>query len=680
MDKPLPAEKPAPAPAFAWWLVLALVGLDYFSTLAYLPTIAVEAVKDRSPALAPLAAAGVVLVTLFGALPVYFYVVGRSPHGEGATGLLERRVRGWRGKVLILVLLGFVATDFVITRTLSVADAAHHVTANPFWQDHAQWVKHHPEEARAWFPAALPKGFFDFWNEQLILTVVLSVLGFGLYAFILRGFSKMFLRVAAAVVLLFLALNAVVIGSGIYQLAQRPEVVSNWFEVVREGAGPRGADADAMLVGIALLGLLAFPQMALGLSGFELSMTSAPLVRGRPDDDPARPRGRIRDTRKVLVVAALVMSVFVLASVLVVTLLVPHQTAIAGAARHRALAYLAHGGELAPTPGAGLGGVFGPEFGTLYDVSAVLILSLAGASVTIGLRNLVPQYLSRYGMQLEWARKVGVILHLFNVVILLVTVAFRASVSHQQWAYATSVLVLLLSASLAAGLDLGARWRGSWARPAVLVPFALIFGFFVVMAGLSVWQNVSGLAIALLFVATVLATAFASRWLRSTELRFQGLTFADERSKARWDEICRLEFQVLVPHRPGSMTLADKEKEIRLRHRLGPDVPVLFVEAEVGDPSEFYQRPRMRIDQEHGLEVIRVFGCNSVAHVLAAMALEFRHVGHPPEVHFGWSEEPPMAANLHFLLFGEGNVPWMVHALIRKAEPDPARRPRVVIG
>jgi hypothetical protein len=370
----------------------------------------------------------------------------------------------------------------------------------------------------------------------------------------------------------------------------------------------------------------------------------------------------------------------VLASVLVVTLLVPHQTAIAGAARHRALAYLAHGGELAPTPGAGLGGVFGPEFGTLYDVSAVLILSLAGASVTIGLRNLVPQYLSRYGMQLEWARKVGVILHLFNVVILLVTVAFRASVSHQQWAYATSVLVLLLSASLAAGLDLGARWRGSWARPAVLVPFALIFGFFVVMAGLSVWQNVSGLAIALLFVATVLATAFASRWLRSTELRFQGLTFADERSKARWDEICRLEFQVLVPHRPGSMTLADKEKEIRLRHRLGRDVPVLFVEAEVGDPSEFYQRPRMRIDNEGGLEVIRVFGCNSVAHVLAAMALEFRHVGHPPEVHFGWSEEPPMAANLHFLLFGEGNVPWMVHALIRKAEPDPARRPRVVIG
>src|SRR5262249_55590133 len=200
----------------------------------------------------------------------------------------------------------------------------------------------------------------------------------------------------------------------------------------------------------------------------------------------------------------------VLASVLVVTLLVPHQAAVAGPARYRALAYLAHGGELTPTPGTGLGPLFGKELGTLYDLSAILILCLAGASVTIGLRNLVPQYLSRYGMQLEWARKVGVILHLFNVVILIVTVAFQASVSHQQWAYATSVLVLLLSASLAAGLDLSARWRGLWARPVVLLPFALVFGFFVAMAGLTVWQNASGLAIALLFVATRLGTPLAS--------------------------------------------------------------------------------------------------------------------------------------------------------------------------
>src|SRR3954469_19321080 len=103
-------------PPSAWWLVLCLVGLDYFSTLAYLPSIAVAAAGP----LAPIAALGVVAVTLLAALPVYFYVVGRSPHGEGATGLLEKHVHGWPGKFLVLILLGFVATDFVITRTLSV--------------------------------------------------------------------------------------------------------------------------------------------------------------------------------------------------------------------------------------------------------------------------------------------------------------------------------------------------------------------------------------------------------------------------------------------------------------------------------------------------------------------------------------------------------------------------------
>src|SRR5262249_55219500 len=116
------------APSYLWWLILGLVGLDYFSTLAYLPSIAVEAAGRA----APLAALGVVVATLLGALPVYHYVVGRSPHGAGATGLLERVLHGWQGKVVVLVLLGFVATDFIITRSLSLADATVHLVHNPY--------------------------------------------------------------------------------------------------------------------------------------------------------------------------------------------------------------------------------------------------------------------------------------------------------------------------------------------------------------------------------------------------------------------------------------------------------------------------------------------------------------------------------------------------------------------
>src|SRR5436309_1703361 len=107
--------------------------LDYLSTLAYQPSIAYQA----AGLLAPLATVVVVLVTLFAALPVYLYVAGRSPHGGGAVALLERLVPGWRGKFLILILLGFTATDFVFTRTFSAAAAAEHLIHNPqpAWQD-----------------------------------------------------------------------------------------------------------------------------------------------------------------------------------------------------------------------------------------------------------------------------------------------------------------------------------------------------------------------------------------------------------------------------------------------------------------------------------------------------------------------------------------------------------------
>jgi hypothetical protein len=78
--------------------------------------------------------------------------------------------------------------------------------------------------------------------------------------------------------------------------------------------------------------------------------------------------------------------------------------------------------------------------------------------------------------------------------------------------------------------------------------------------------------------------------------------------------------------------------------------------------------------------LLRLSRCVSVAHAVATVALELSKTGKPPEIHFGWSGESPLAANVGFLLFGEGNVPWLVRELILKAEPDPAKQPRVIIG
>jgi hypothetical protein len=376
------------------------------------------------------------------------------------------------------------------------------------------------------------------------------------------------------------------------------------------------------------------------------------------------------------------MALFIIVSVLNVTLLIPSDAVTSEAkAGNRALSYLAHGlpmrdGSLS----SNLNPLFGQVFGTIYDLSTILILLLAGASATIGLRGVVPHYLSRFGMQMEWAQKVGVIQHLFNLVILIVILGFHASVSHQQWAYTTSVLALLSGASVAAMLDLRERFRGSWLRPVVMAPFVLYALFFLWNTALTTLLHPSGLGIALGFVGIVFVTALVSRWMRSTELRFEAFTFADEKSKARWDAICQLDFQVLVPHRTGLTTLAQKETDIRAKHRIAPGVPIIYIEAHLGDPSDFVCHPILRIDHEDGREVIRVTDCASIAHVLAAMALEFRHVGKPPELIFGWSNENPLASNLHFLLFGEGNIPWLVHALIHKAEPNLEKQPRVVIG
>lgn len=674
--EPASAESHKPHQSF-WLWVMCLTGVDYFSTLGYQPSIAYQ----NAGLLAPIATIVLVFVTLFGALPVYAHVAKKSFEGQGSIGMLARLVSGWPGKVMVLVLLGFAATGFVITKTLSAADAAVHLVENPNWP----WKPAHGEVPTA----------------QLIGVTMLMLMLLG--ATFMRGFREV-IGLAALIVFVYLGLNLFVLGAGVNYLIEHPEKWHAWIARLQRGEwylaeNPLGAVAG--VGGMIAVSLLLFPKLALGLSGFETGVAVAAHVRGRPDDDPKKPVGRIANTRKLLITAAVIMSVYLMAtSIVISTLIEPTEITPVRAegglptsahgkpikhvedwpkkpAAGRALAYIAHGEG---GYGKQISPLFGPTFGTIYDISTIVILWFAGASAMVGLLNLVPQYLPRYGMAPEWARAVRPLVLLFTLINLLVTWVFKANVDAQGGAYATGVLMLMTSACVASVIDVWREREGPWYRR-LSWRFALITAVFVYTTiANEVEKGFQGLIISLFFIGAILITSLWSRVARSRELRFAGFKVPDPESRLMWDTIRDFELSVLVPHRPGRRSLPNKEQQIRREHRIPRDLVIVFVQVELADASDFVNEPVLHVKQEEGRYVIKITGAASIAHTLAALALEMAKVGRPPEVHFGWTDDSPVSGTLGFLLFGEGNVPWMVRDLIRRAEPDESRRPLIIVA
>jgi hypothetical protein len=149
---PGPRTQPTERHQHSWWKVMCLTGVDYFSTLGYQPGIATLAAGVLSPV-----------------------------------------------ATILLVLLGFVATDFIITITLSAADATAHVLENP-----------------------LVPSFLD--GHQVAITLLLIALLGGVF---LKGFSEA-IGTAVGLVATYLALNLVVVTVALGHLVANPQLVVNW--------------------------------------------------------------------------------------------------------------------------------------------------------------------------------------------------------------------------------------------------------------------------------------------------------------------------------------------------------------------------------------------------------------------------------------------------------------------
>lgn len=613
-----------------WWQVMCLTGVDYFSTLGYQPSIAFLA----AGALSPIATLILVLLTLFGALPIYRRVAAASPHGEGSISMLEDLLPRWRGKLFVLVLLGFVATDFVITITMSAADATEHIVKNPLMPD---WLHHHVVG---------------------ITLALVAVLG----AIFLKGFKEA-IGLAVALVAIYLVLNLVVVSVGAYHVLINPQVISNWKDAMF--ASPEVHGNPLLMIGVALI---LFPKLALGLSGFETGVAVMPLIKGDPKDEYAKPVGRIHNTRKLLITAALIMSFFLIASSLVTTMLIPAEEfraaangQPAGEAFGRALAFLAHT-------------YLGHGFGTVYDISTIVILWFAGASAMAGLLNIVPRYLPRYGMAPDWTKANRPLAVVFTVIAFAVTIYFEANVEAQGGAYATGVLVLMTSAAVAVTLLV---WREGKIR-FLFLTIALVFGYTTV---LNIYERPDGVKIASFFIAAIIVVSIVSRALRSTELRVDGVEFNEQ--ARQFIEEAKSGTIRIIANRPDRGDVDEyrlKEKEERWNNHIPSNEPILFFEVRPGDASDFSGLLKIRGVQVGSYRILRTKS-PAVPNAIAAFLLNVRNqTGQIPHVYFGWTEGNPLTYVLKFIFFGEGDTAPVTHEILRQAEPDRSRRPAVHVG
>ena len=475
----------------------------------------------------------------------------------------------------------------------------------------------------------------------------------------------------------YLFLNAIVVGFGLYELLSHPYHFPEWKQAVFQH--PRVHGNWWLVVGVSLI---LFPKLALGLSGFETGVAVMPLVKGDRDlssDDwdsihatrtgrPAGPttrqliEGRIRNTRKLLRTAAVIMSVMLITSSIVTATLIPAaKFQEGGEANGRALAYLAHF-------------YFGNIFGTVYDISTISILWFAGASAMAGLLTIVPRYLPKYGMAPQWAQATRPLVLVYSVIAFVVTLIFKADVDAQGGAYATGVLVLMTSAAIAVTLAMRKRQQ-RW------VPFLAIAVVFAYTTLQNIHERPEGIKIASFFILAIVVASLVSRVWRSTELRVE---------KVELDDLAR-EFvrraasgtvRIIANRRDtgDALEYEMKEGEKRKDNHIPSDEPILFFEVTPGDASEFSGVLEVHGEKVDGFKVLRSVS-PAVPNAIAAFLLFLRdETGKLPHVYFGWSEGNPLSYLLKYIAFGEGDTAPVTHEVLRQAEKNPDRRPIVHVG
>ena len=580
--------------------------------------------------MSPLATLLIVALTLFGMLPMYRRVAAESPNGQGSVAMLERLLPFWWGKLFVLALLGFVATSWIITITLSSADATAHFVENPFAPD----VPHRPAGADHHRAAADPRR--------------------GVPGRVQGGRRR---RGADG-----RGVPAGQRGRRGGRPGPHASGSRSWWT-----AGSTPCSPSAVPANVALAAFLAFPLLVLGLSGFETGVSMMPLVHAEGHDEQERLRNRIANTRKLLTVAAVIMSVYLIATSFITTVLVPPEAfEPGGQANGRALAYLAH--EL-----------LGDAFGTVYDISSILILWFAGASAMAGLINIVPALPARLrdGPGLGPRGPPGrARLH-------------RGLDHHHDPVPGRRRRPGRRLRHRHPGHDGVRGVRGDHVRPAAR-PAARRHRVRAGHPDLRLrpgrerhrearrhrhlrWRSSPASS----------SSPWCRGWLRVTELRADDIDFDPDRGGIhrrlrRPGRAARHRQQ--TPGRGPRRVPRTRSVEQRTLNPIPDSCPIVFLEVDVADPSDFAQELHVHGVEVDGYRVLRTHS-PAVPNALAAIMLRIRdETGMRPHLHFQWSEGNPLAHLVRFILLGQGETAPVTREILRQAEPNLTRRPVVHVG
>jgi hypothetical protein len=471
------------------------------------------------------------------------------------------------------------------------------------------------------------------------VALTLGMLGL-LAAVFLRGFREA-IGFASIVAIPYIVLNAVVLVAAAVSLPDHPMAIENWSQSLH-GVGD--------WTGIMIASGLIFPKLALGMSGFETGVSVMPLITSNePPDQLGVPRDRVRATRKLLSFAAIIMSGFLIASSFIAALLVPPQAYMEGGpANGRAIAYLAHG-------------ILGPTFGTVYDVSTIVILWFAGASAMTGLLNLIPRYLPRFGMAPQWITYPRPLVIMLFAIDVIVTLVFDADVEAQGGAYATGVLVLILSAAVAVTIALYHEFKGGQGVKKLLLCFyfMLVSGVFAFTLVDNVIVRPDGVIIASVFIGSIVVLGALSRYTRATELRVSEFTFVDQESAILWLSMVGKTVN-LVPLRTNDPE-ARRQKALEIRKYYAVQGPLGFVHVNLVDNrSDFLAPLQVRVREEEGNVVVEVFGAIAIANTIAYIS----ELIDPISLFLGLTRQNLMTQALRYIMWGEGETGLMVYTIL----------------